>query len=148
MQIYKADLELLRTLESHAARSDISGPPVMGVRIFYDCEEKIVFREVKALQVNMFDDEGKEMGPWDWVECAFKEKKRDPDNTIRLAGPWLRHRFYTGTSPDGSGRLWVHNKKRGFWNVNRVSGDAGPLPGVRTNSPPDSQEIPPSNPSD
>ncbi|KAJ5107480.1 hypothetical protein N7456_004155 [Penicillium angulare] len=143
MQIYRYDLELLQRLESRTARSEIPLPPVMGVTAFYDCDERLVFRVVRALEVNMFDDEGKEMSPnWDWIECAIKDRQGDPDVTIRLAGPWLRHRFYTATSPDKSGRLYVHDKYRGFLNVNRPKDDdSGPLPGVHLTSPPESPRI-------
>ncbi|KAJ5724924.1 hypothetical protein N7493_006652 [Penicillium malachiteum] len=96
------------------------------------------FYEVaRTLQINLRADDGKLMlKEWENIEVAIAEDDTDPRiyEPIRLIGPWLRHRFYTATSPDGTNRLYIVKKMRRLFHMNHVYvGFSGLLPGLTIN---------------
>ncbi|KAJ5728053.1 hypothetical protein N7493_004383 [Penicillium malachiteum] len=55
------------------------------------------------------------------IEVLITKNSLNPfDPPVRLLGPWLRHRFYTATSPDRSGRLWIFKRHAQLLNVHRA----------------------------
>ncbi|KAJ5714050.1 uncharacterized protein N7483_011231 [Penicillium malachiteum] len=130
MVLQPRDLDLIR---ANIERGGLPRPPpapLLGTARFNTADGESVVNDIRTLEVNMFDKKGNSMSPvWDWIECAVSTADLDHVRPLRLSGPWVRHRFYTGTSPDGTGRLYVHDRLRGFARINRVHiGESGLLP--------------------
>lgn len=88
----------------------------------------------------MFDENGEPMSnQWDMVDVAiFSEENSSPDirRPVRLGGPWVRHRLYTATVPDGTDRLWIGTNRTSWkYLANPRIGSSGMLwrtPGLRS----------------
>ncbi|KAJ5740704.1 hypothetical protein N7493_000576 [Penicillium malachiteum] len=130
MVLQQNDFDLLRDNVERSGQARPPPAPLLGTVRFNTADGAAVTNDIRALEVNMFDKRGNAMSPvWDWVECAVSTMELEPHSRpLRLLGPWLRHRFYTGTSPDGTGRLYVHDRLRGFARLKRVHmGESGLL---------------------
>ncbi|KAJ5640842.1 hypothetical protein N7528_000467 [Penicillium herquei] len=118
---------------------EVAGPPLLGYSRVRFANDEMGFQPIRAMEINLLgqnpDSESKGawmMQEWDIIEVAIAPDPPSPEHEpTRLLGPWLRHRFYTATSPDGSGRLYILKKKRRFLEVPHASiGSSGLLPGV------------------
>ncbi|KAJ6021592.1 hypothetical protein N7540_007096 [Penicillium herquei] len=55
------------------------------------------------------------------IEVLITKNSTNPfDAPVRILGPWLRHRFYTATAPDCSGRLWIFKRHSQLSNVHKA----------------------------
>lgn len=57
---------------------------------------------VNRIEVNMRDHNGNDMVDWTSIQVAVVNHDR-PVGCARLRGPWMRHRFFVGTSPNKKG---------------------------------------------
>ena len=87
-------------------------PPLLGYVAFQDFRGVKNFQPIRALEINMMGEENRLhlKNEWDFIEVAVAKNQTHPLPPIRLLGPWLRHRFFTATCPDSTGRMWVFNK--------------------------------------
>ncbi|KAJ5717055.1 hypothetical protein N7488_002701 [Penicillium malachiteum] len=116
-----------------------NNPPLLGyAEVAGATGQPPVFEQIRALEINLWgqdprtQSQGAMMLPhWDIIEVAIARNPADPSNEpTRILGPWLRHRFFTGTAPDGSGRLYILKKRRRFFEMPQTTiGDSGLLPG-------------------
>ncbi|OKP10596.1 hypothetical protein PENSUB_3899 [Penicillium subrubescens] len=91
-------------------------PPLMGSTLARGAlGGQGTLHQIRAMEVNMVADTiGNFMTLWDWIPVTIHTvlpKKRPPP---RLSGPWHRYKFYTGSAPDGTGRTWAFNLKKGW----------------------------------
>lgn len=132
MQIYANDLTLLQnaTVADGLPRPEL--PPLLGLVAITQANGMISTHSLRILEVNLINEHDKPMASfWDWVEAVVLNEHPHPITPRRICGPWLRHRYYTGTSPDGKNRLWIHDGISGFRHVKNVHfGKSGPPPGL------------------
>ena len=112
--------------------------PLLGYISFVDSSGHIAYQPCVALEINLFAGGSTRMlKEWEIIEVAVAPDTTYPARPIRLLGPWLRHRFYTVTAPDGTGRMWILKK---WWRTGlqipmvRV-GDSGTMPGIKITKP-------------
>lgn len=55
-----------------------------------------------------------QMTSWDTIQCAVRPGGGGVDDPPRLNGPWLRHKLYTATAPDGQDLMQVMDDHSGF----------------------------------
>ncbi|KAJ6014319.1 hypothetical protein N7540_008910 [Penicillium herquei] len=123
----------------YESRIESVAPPLLGyIRVRF-ANDEMGFQPIRAMEINLLGQDPSESNKgafmlkhWDIIEVAIAPDPKSPEHEpTRLLGPWLRHRFYTATSPDGSGRLYIFKKKRRFMEVPHANvGDSGLLPGV------------------
>ncbi|KAJ5791348.1 uncharacterized protein N7518_008359 [Penicillium psychrosexuale] len=106
MVLYDNDVELLR-VNLQAKGTVYSIPPLLGVLVVTlgDGSKKAML--VRELEVNMWDEQQKQYmaASWDSIPVVVLPGR----GTKRLNGPWMRWKFYTGTAPDNSNRLWIYD---------------------------------------
>ncbi|KAJ5721100.1 uncharacterized protein N7483_009034 [Penicillium malachiteum] len=128
----QSDIDSL-VLKAQEQHEDAELPPLLGY-IQTWVGGKTFYEVARTLQINLRGGDGKlMMKKWDNIEVAIAEDDADPQiyEPIRLIGPWLRHRFYTATSPDGTNRLYIVKKMRRLFHLNHVNiGYSGLLPGL------------------
>lgn len=105
MVIYEGDLAQLEDIFGRPARP-------MGSFIAAGLSELVVMETVK-LEVTMRNKENIQMIDWVPVQVAIR-----PGNPLylppRLSGPWMRGKFYVGSSPNNAGELIVSTNKKLF----------------------------------
>ncbi|KAJ5729667.1 uncharacterized protein N7483_004175 [Penicillium malachiteum] len=134
----------------HVSRVEDVAPPLLGyVRVRF-ANDEMGFQPVRAMEINLLGQNPSKsnkgafmLKTWDIIEVGIAPNPPSPEHEpTRLLGPWLRHRFYTATSPDGSGRLYIIKKKRRFVEVPHANvGDSGLLPGVGVRQNVPAQEL-------
>ncbi|KAJ5633494.1 hypothetical protein N7528_001336 [Penicillium herquei] len=105
MVIYEDDLEQIENKARQTA-TVVGGGRLNG--IFSHS-----FIVVHRIEVNMRDTKGNYLAPWTTIQVAVIGGDR-PVNWMRLSGPWMRHRFFVGTSPNKQGQLCVAKNKTLF----------------------------------
>ncbi|KAJ5162254.1 hypothetical protein N7492_007646 [Penicillium capsulatum] len=65
------------------------------------------------IEVTIQDDRGENMIDWVPIQVAVKEGSR-VGSSYRISGPWMRHRFFVGSSPVNAGLLCVSKNKTGL----------------------------------
>lgn len=135
--ITEADLD---TLREHATgvNEPLLDVPLLGYVSVQGAVGKSRFEEVRAIEINLCGSGGSGppmiKGEWEIIEVAIAPNpEKETDEPVRLVGPWLRHRFFTATAPDCTGRLWIVKKHRRLVNVGGLLGsvkfdDSGLLP--------------------
>jgi hypothetical protein len=90
-------------------------PPVqiMGIASLSLADGQQVFPEIVVLEVNVFDQNGREMLPyWEPIQMVLHSRYNPTGRTnSRPSGPWLRTKLYTGTSPTGRKELLCADTK-------------------------------------
>lgn len=85
--------------------------PLLGWAVMRTATDEAHWGQIRLVEVNMFDEDGNPMSEqWDMIDCSVfapDQTGTDIKRPVRLGGPWLRHRLYTATVPDGTDRLWV-----------------------------------------
>ncbi|EPS32544.1 hypothetical protein PDE_07504 [Penicillium oxalicum 114-2] len=78
-----------------------------------------VLTVLRAVEVNMrADNTGQLMTAWDWIPVGvYDTASTSWPWPPRLSGPYPRYKLYMGSCPDGTGRSWFFNQKRGFNDV-------------------------------
>ncbi|KAJ6007939.1 hypothetical protein N7540_011915 [Penicillium herquei] len=105
MVIYEDDLEKIENKARQTA-TVVGGGRLNG--IFSHS-----FIVIHRIEVNMRDTKGNYLAPWTTIQVAVIGGDR-PMNWMRLSGPWMRHRFFVGTSPNKRGLLCVAKNKTLF----------------------------------
>ncbi|CAG8165784.1 unnamed protein product [Penicillium salamii] len=105
MQIYAGDIERLMTLNPmKLVEGDYPMPRLLGVVSMALADSTVNNRLCRQMEVNLFDPATKDdMGLWESIpvsvepgDCVSAAGTWNP----RLAGPWLRWRYYTATVPN------------------------------------------------
>ena len=112
MLIFEDDINTLRNLEAESGPV-YPLPRCLGAANMCLGDGSRITSIVREIEVNMWNyDESDYMSPqWQAIPTCVD---RPRSVSTRLCGPWLRHRFYTGTCPDQSKRLWVFNYNPGL----------------------------------
>ncbi|OQE08686.1 hypothetical protein PENVUL_c009G03706 [Penicillium vulpinum] len=113
MSVFEDDIDILRT---DARNGNIYPlPRCLGVGVLYVADGRQVPTLFREFEVNMWStDESGWMAPnWEAIPASIQPGRSTRAGHDRLSGSWLRHRFYTGTCPDQSMRLWVFNYNPG-----------------------------------
>ncbi|KAJ5721161.1 uncharacterized protein N7483_009095 [Penicillium malachiteum] len=105
MVIYEDDLERIEN-KAHQTATVVGGGRLNG--IFSHS-----FIVIHRIEVNMRDTKGNYLAPWTTIQVAVIGGDR-PMSWMRLSGPWMRHRFFVGTSPNKRGLLCVAKNKTLF----------------------------------
>ncbi|KAJ5594961.1 uncharacterized protein N7459_001169 [Penicillium hispanicum] len=105
MVLYEEDLTRLENKSQQAARlmGYFTGVGVFGA---------LTLASYK-LEVTIRNDDGNNMVDWVPIQVAIKPGSRVGDN-FRISGPWMRHRFFVGTSPNNTGMLYISRNKAGL----------------------------------
>ncbi|CRL25160.1 unnamed protein product [Penicillium camemberti] len=106
MVLHDEDVNRLRTnLQANGVSYPL--PRTLGVLVVTlgDGSKKAML--VRELEVNMWDEKEKKYmaASWDSIPVVVLPGR----GTKRLNGPWMRWKFYTGTAPDNSNRLWIYD---------------------------------------
>lgn len=72
----------------------------------------IMSMEMYTVEVCILDKKGKRICPWTRVTCGVKPGNYDPLNGVRSDGPWLRHLFYTSSTPSRN-ELKISSTRKG-----------------------------------
>ncbi|KAI2722585.1 hypothetical protein CBS147332_3514 [Penicillium roqueforti] len=115
MLLFEDDINVLRNLEAESGPV-YPLPRCMGVGVLYLADGNRVTSIFREIEVNMWSyDERKWMSPdWQAISACVQSGQSTRAGADRLLGSWLRHRFYTGTCPDQSLRLWVFDYNPGI----------------------------------
>ncbi|KAJ6179193.1 hypothetical protein N7519_009654 [Penicillium mononematosum] len=109
MSIFEDDISILQDNKNHPL------PRCLGVGLHYTSDDRRVPALYRELEVNMWSvDEQRFMSNWEPIPVSIRSGHATRAGADRLSGSWLRHRFYTGTCPDQSMRLWVFNYNPGI----------------------------------
>lgn len=106
MVLYDEDVNRLRT---NLQANGVSYPLPRFLRVLVvtlaDGSNKAML--VRELEVNMWDEKERQYmaASWDSIPVVVLPGR----GTKRLNGPWMRSKFYTGTAPDNSNRLWIYD---------------------------------------
>ncbi|KAJ6141524.1 hypothetical protein N7470_009914 [Penicillium chermesinum] len=105
MVIYQDDLERLEDKAREMARI------VGAVRLYgaFGGSWAVIYK----MEVNMKNHNGECMLDWTPIQVAVVDWDRRVGEA-RLSGPWMRHRFFVGSSPDNQGILCVAKNKTLF----------------------------------
>jgi hypothetical protein len=114
LSLYEDDINVLRNLGGDGQTYPL--PRCLGVGVLYVADGRRVTSLFRELEVNMWStDESAWMSPdWHAIPASIQPGQSTRAGADRLSGSWLRHRFYTGTCPDQSMRLWVFNYNPGI----------------------------------
>lgn len=103
MQVYESDIDQLPKSIPRDPQGNATGPaveaPLMGLHAVRQANGTETTHEIRIVEVNILDENDREMTFWDWVDVVILSGQADPINPTRVCGPWLRHRFYTATCP-------------------------------------------------
>ncbi|KAJ6123682.1 hypothetical protein N7471_010999 [Penicillium samsonianum] len=115
MSMFEDDINLLRNMGANDGHI-YPLPRCLGVGVLYVADGRRVTSLFRELEVNMWStDESAWMSPyWQAIPASIQSGQATRVGADRLSGSWLRHRFYTGTCPDQSMRLWVFNYNPGI----------------------------------
>jgi hypothetical protein len=109
MSIFEDDINILQDNTNHPL------PRCLGVGLHYTSDDRRVPALYRELEVNMWSvDERGFMSNWEPIPVSIRSGHATRAGADRLSGSWLRHRFYTGTCPDQSMRLYVFNYNPGI----------------------------------
>ncbi|CAG7934939.1 unnamed protein product [Penicillium nalgiovense] len=109
MSIFEDDISILQDNKNHPL------PRCLGVGLHYTSDDRRVPALYRELEVNMWSVDDKcFMSNWEPIPVSIRSGHATRAGADRLSGSWLRHRFYTGTCPDQSMRLWVFNYNPGI----------------------------------
>ncbi|CAG8891310.1 unnamed protein product [Penicillium egyptiacum] len=109
MSIFEDDISILQDNKTYPL------PRCLGVGVHYTSDDRRVPSLYRELEVNMWSvDEGSWISKWEAIPASIRSGQATRAGADRLTGSWLRHRFYTGTCPDQSMRLWVFNYNPGI----------------------------------
>ena len=119
LKINRPDMDAIRKAAVRSENPDYTPEaPLLGYAEMITASDDFHWAEFRMVEVNMFDKDGNPMSEqWDMIDCILLDEdltSTDPLRPSRLAGPWIRHRFYTSTVPDGSNRLWVGTNRDGW----------------------------------
>jgi len=103
----------------HRARYGVNPirPPLLGVTGTFLADGTSVWTYCRLMQVTMLDNDDnrmEEVVPWDVIEVQFLPGNSAQPGRSRLDGPWVRHKFYTATSPKGTPNVYIFDKQTGF----------------------------------
>ncbi|KGO76962.1 hypothetical protein PITC_003830 [Penicillium italicum] len=115
MSIFEDDINILRNMDARGGQV-YPLPRCLGVGLLYVADGRRVPSLFRELEVNMWSsDQSSWMSPsWQAIPVSINPGRSTRAGADRLSGSWLRHRFYTGTCPDQSMRLWVFNYNPGI----------------------------------
>ena len=105
MVLYEDDLEKLETKASEMAKI-VGAARLNGA---FGGWYVVIYR----IEVNMRDQDGNYMLDWAPIQVAVINGDR-PVGHMRMSGPWMRHRFFVGTSPNRKGILCIAKNKSLF----------------------------------
>lgn len=117
MTMFEDDIDNLAN--DHMARYGVNPtrPPLLGVKGAFLADGTTAWTYCRLMQVTMLDDDDNRMeqvDPWDVIEVQFLPGNSAQPGRSRLDGPWLRHKFYTATSPKGTPNVYIFDKQTGF----------------------------------
>ncbi|KGO39960.1 hypothetical protein PEX1_027000 [Penicillium expansum] len=115
LSLFEDDINILRNLGAKDEHT-YPLPRCLGVGVLWVADGRRVPSLFRELEVNMWStDESNWMSPsWQAIPASINSGQSTRAGHDRLSGSWLRHRFYTGTCPDQSMRLWVFNYNPGM----------------------------------
>ncbi|OQD67531.1 hypothetical protein PENPOL_c003G09919 [Penicillium polonicum] len=115
LSLYEDDINIIRNLGAKDGHT-YPLPRCLGVGVLYLADGSRITSLFRELEVNMWStDESAWMSPdWQAIPASIRPGQATRAGADRLSGSWLRHRFYTGTCPDQSMRLWVFNYNPGI----------------------------------
>jgi hypothetical protein len=114
MSIFEDDIAELQVDPRTGHKFSI--PRCLGVGVLYVADGRRVPSLFREFEVNMWseDESGWMTTKWEAIPASIRPGGSTRAGNDRLSGSWLRHRFYTGTTPDQSMRLWVFNYNPGI----------------------------------
>lgn len=131
MQIYASDIEHLMTSNPmKAVEGDYPMPRLLGVVSMCMADSTVSNRICRQVEANLWDSENNsEMGQWEKIPVSVEPGSNVSANGIlkpRLAGPWVRWRYYSATVPNElSLRVYDYNPSTAARGRRRIS-DSGP----------------------
>ncbi|CAG8148763.1 unnamed protein product [Penicillium salamii] len=131
MQIYQSDIEHLMTSNPmKAVEGDYPMPRLLGVVSMCLADSTVSNRICRQLEANLWDlENNSEMGQWEKIPVSVEPGTNVSANGIlkpRLAGPWVRWRYYSATVPNElSLRVYDYNPSNAARGRRRIS-DSGP----------------------
>ncbi|KAJ5699041.1 hypothetical protein N7462_001046 [Penicillium macrosclerotiorum] len=109
MMIYKSDL---MRITGACRPPQYPGIRIIGASQILTAGEQILVQPVIQIEVTILDADNKRMSQWTRTACIIKDFDYDPEYSMRLDGPWLRHMLYTGSARNNHhNRLYVSTSK-------------------------------------
>ncbi|KAJ5446667.1 hypothetical protein N7445_001488 [Penicillium cf. griseofulvum] len=114
MSIFEEDIAELQVDPRTGHKFSI--PRCLGVGVLYVADGRRIPSLFREFEVNMWseDESGWMASEWEAIPASIRPGGSTRAGHDRLSGSWLRHRFYTGTTPDQSMRLWVFSYNPGI----------------------------------
>ncbi|CAI7641713.1 unnamed protein product [Penicillium glandicola] len=115
MSLYEDDVNVLRNIDANDGYV-YPMPRCLGVGVLFVADGRQVPAIFREFEVNMWstDESGWMATNWEPIPATVQPGRSTRAGADRLSGSWVRHRFYTGTCPDQSKRLWVFNYNPGI----------------------------------
>lgn len=146
MSIFDSDLSAIMGADARHSPLMVAGYVRVGPPSALTTNNSCVFPlvEIEATLVTKQDDPTRErlrMTPWTRAWTVVNPGRANKANgNFRLDGPWLRHRLYVGSAPDGDDLLQFATSKTDL-NLKRVN--PKDTPGLEMSLPRGAEEAPP-----